>query len=141
MVCALAQTVDPWSSCHTVRVDPDTASASREVPGPEASTDVWAGVGGSSSHCCPGPPMVAACPPGSSTHVPSGDAVVAAARPPDAVTALATGSAGDAVQCSAGSAHSAVSPSWACTSAVPGPSRTSGPEAGSVTRCQPSPAE
>src|ERR1700678_4178284 len=101
MVCALAQTVDPWSSCHTVRVDPETASASMEVPGPEASTDVWAGVGGSSSHCCPGPLMVAAWPPGSSTQVPPDDVAVAPASPPDAVTALVTGSAADAVQAAA----------------------------------------
>ena len=59
---------------------------------------MWAGVGGSSSHCCPGPPMVAACPPGSSTHVPPDDVAVAPARPPDAVTALVTGSGADAVQ-------------------------------------------
>src|SRR5277367_1417311 len=98
MVCVFAQTVDPRSSCHTVSVDPETASASRAVPGPEASTDVWAGVGGSSSHCCPGPPMVAACPPGSSTHIPPGDVAVAPASPPDAVTALVTGRAADAVQ-------------------------------------------
>src|ERR1700684_1585903 len=101
MVCVLAHTVDPWSSCHTVRVDPETASASREVPGPEASTDVWAGVGGSSSHCCPGPLMVAAWPPGSSTQVPPDDVAVAPASPPEAVTALVTGSAADAVQAAA----------------------------------------
>src|ERR1700722_17247076 len=98
MVCARAHTVDSWSSCHTVSVCPETASASRAVPGPEASTSVWAGVGGSSSHCCPGPPMVAACPPGSSTQVPPADVAVAPARPPDAVSALVTGSGADAVQ-------------------------------------------
>src|SRR3984885_13158961 len=101
MVWAFVQRVDPWSSCHTVRVSPDTASASREAPGPEANTVVWAGVGGSSSHCCPGPPMVAACPPGSSTHVPSVDVAVAPASPPDAMTALVTGSGADFIQSAA----------------------------------------
>src|ERR1700733_12684188 len=80
MVCAFAQMVDPRSSCHTVSVDPETASASRAVPGPEASTDVCAGVGGSS------------------THIPPDDVGVAPARPPDAVTAWVTGSPADAVQ-------------------------------------------
>src|SRR6202161_3697996 len=98
MVWVFAQRVDPRSSCQTVSVDPETASASTELPGPEASTDVCAGVGGSSSHCCPGPPMVAACPPGISTHTPPGDVAVAPASPPDAMAADVTGSGADAVQ-------------------------------------------
>src|ERR1700722_20769406 len=101
MACTFAQRVDPWSSCHTVTLSPETASASREVPGPEASTVVWAGVGGSSSHCLPGPAIVAACPPGSSTHAPADDVGVAPASPPDAVTALVTGSGADADQAGA----------------------------------------
>src|ERR1700733_11488493 len=98
MVCARVHTVDSWSSCHTVSVDPETASASRAVPGPEADTRGGGGGGGSGSPCAPGPPMVAACPPGSSTHIPPDDVGVAPARPPAAATAMVTGSAAGAVQ-------------------------------------------
>src|ERR1700722_11985953 len=98
MVCALVQTVAPRSSCHTVSLEPETASASIELPGPAASTDVWAGGGGSSSHCCFGPLIVAAWPPGISTHTPPGAVAVAPASPPDAMTPLVTGNGADVNQ-------------------------------------------
>src|ERR1700677_1014381 len=138
MVCSFVQSVAPRSSCQTVSLDPETASASSELPGPEASTDVCAGVGGSSSHCCFGPPIVAACPLGVSTHSPPGDVAVAPASPPDVMADDVTGSGADAVQGTLDGltglvsawptqppAHTAVSPALARNSAAPSSRRTS----------------
>jgi len=109
--------------------------------------------GGSRVHCCPGPPMVAARPPESSTHAPS-DASV-----PDAMTWPEAGSAAEVDQfVGAGCGvladvelitdpyapaprHSALSPDVPCTSAKTPDSRTNCPETGKLTRCQPVPGE
>ena len=86
---------------------------------------------------------------------PPGEVAVAPASPPDAMTADVTGSGADAVQAEPDgwadgwsgayayhpNGHIAVSPALARTSAMPAPSRTSWPDTGRLSRCQPPPGE
>src|SRR5215472_15525157 len=117
------------ASRHTVSLPPETASASTAPPGPAASTAVPAGIAGSERHGCPGPLMIAARRPGSSTHAPPG------ARLPEATTPLAVSAAetGHPVAVS----HAAYSRVPPATSTSPGIIRTTRPGTGRLTRCQP----
>src|SRR5580658_480484 len=133
MACAFVQAVAAAPSCQTVSLEPATASASNDPPGPPgpgASAAVPAGTAGSPRQAPPGPPIASARPPPSSTHA------LPPAPNPAARTPAAPPSTADVVQPDPVD-HAAISSLPASSSATFPPAVLPSPSTCTCRRAQP----